>query len=61
MGEQAAESGGFRVNKFAELPRSHVDALTLKSLVYELIDSGTWQGVTAIAPASELSGSPAPP
>ena len=49
-----------------------VDAVarTLKDLVHELIDSGTWQGVTPIAPltqapsmapAEELSGSPAPP
>ena len=36
-------------------------ALTLKSLVYELSDKGIWQGVSLIAPAAELSHSPAPP
>jgi DNA-binding transcriptional LysR family regulator len=34
-------------------------ALTLKSLVRELVESGAWQGVTLIAPAAEPSGSPA--
>ena len=42
-------------------PAIEAVALTLKALVYELIDSGTWQGVTAIAPATDLSSSPAPP
>lgn len=37
-------------------------AMTLKSLVYEMIDSGTWQGVSLVMPAlAELSGSQAPP
>lgn len=37
-------------------------AITLKALVYDMIDSGTWQGVSLIMPAlAELSGSQAPP
>ena len=36
-------------------------ALTLKSLVRELVESGAWQGVTLIAPAAEPSGSAGPP
>jgi LysR family transcriptional regulator, nitrogen assimilation regulatory protein len=35
-------------------------ASTLKSLVRELVENGTWQGVTMIAPAAELSRSAAP-
>lgn len=35
-------------------------ALTLKSLVRELIENGTWQGVSLIAPPAELSRSAAP-
>jgi LysR family transcriptional regulator, nitrogen assimilation regulatory protein len=31
-------------------------AVMLKSLVRELVESGTWQGVSLIAPAAELSG-----
>ncbi len=50
---------------FAEVgqrsPTIEAVALTLKSLVCELIESGTWQGVTLIAPPTELSGSAAPP
>ena len=42
-------------------PAIEAVALTLKSLVHELVDSGTWQGVSLIAPSAELSGSPAPP
>ncbi len=41
-------------------PAIEAVALTLKSLVYELIESGTWQGASLIAPATELSGSAAP-
>jgi LysR family nitrogen assimilation transcriptional regulator len=36
-------------------------ALTLKSLVHELVESGAWQGVSLIAPTAEPSRSPAPP
>jgi LysR family transcriptional regulator, nitrogen assimilation regulatory protein len=37
-------------------------AMTLKALVYDMIDSGTWQGVSLVMPAlAELSGSQAPP
>ena len=39
-------------------PAIEAVALTLKSLVRELVESGTWQGVTLIAPAAESSGSP---
>lgn len=42
-------------------PAIEAVALTLKSLVYELCDKGTWQGVSLIAPAAELSRSAAPP
>jgi LysR family nitrogen assimilation transcriptional regulator len=35
-------------------------ALTLKSLVRELVESGKWQGVSLIADQAELSGSLAP-
>ena len=40
-------------------PAIEAVALTLKSLVRELVESGTWQGVTLIAPTAEPSGSPA--
>jgi DNA-binding transcriptional LysR family regulator len=40
-------------------PAIEAVALTLKSLVRELVESGAWQGVTLIAPAVEPSGSPA--
>ena len=36
-------------------------ALTLKSLVRELVADGTWQGVSLITPSAELSRSLAPP
>jgi LysR family nitrogen assimilation transcriptional regulator len=36
-------------------------ALTLKSLVRELVESGTWQGVSLIADPAELSASLVPP
>ncbi len=36
-------------------------ALTLKSLVYELIESDTWKGVSLIAPPAELSRAAASP
>jgi len=36
-------------------------AETLKSLVHELVESGTWQGVSLVAAPAELSGSPTPP
>jgi LysR family nitrogen assimilation transcriptional regulator len=42
-------------------PAIEAVALTLKSLVHELIESGTWQGVSLIAAAEELSCSPTPP
>jgi LysR family transcriptional regulator, nitrogen assimilation regulatory protein len=41
-------------------PAIEAVALTLKSLVHELIQNGTWQGVSLIAPAAELSRSAAP-
>lgn len=40
-------------------PATEAVALTLKSLVRELVESGTRQGVTLIAPAAEPSSSPA--
>src|SRR6202035_2458523 len=40
-------------------PAIEAVALTLKSLVRELVESGVWQGVTLIASAAEPSGSPA--
>jgi LysR family transcriptional regulator, nitrogen assimilation regulatory protein len=40
-------------------PAIEAVALTLKSLVRELVESGAWQGVTLIAPAAEPSGLPA--
>jgi LysR family transcriptional regulator, nitrogen assimilation regulatory protein len=50
---------------FAEVghrsPAIDAVALTLKSLVRELVESGTWQGVSLIADPAELSGSLAPP
>jgi hypothetical protein len=36
-------------------PAIEAVALTLKSLVRELVESGAWQGVTLIAPAAALS------
>ncbi|MFZ0527429.1 MAG: LysR substrate-binding domain-containing protein [Xanthobacteraceae bacterium] len=36
-------------------PAVEAVAQTLKSLVYELIENGTWQGVSLIAPATEPS------
>jgi LysR family nitrogen assimilation transcriptional regulator len=40
-------------------PAIETVALTLKSLVRELVESGAWQGVTLIAPDAAPSGSPA--
>jgi hypothetical protein len=40
-------------------PAIEAVALTLKSLVRELVESGTWQGVTLIAPDAEPSEPPA--
>jgi LysR family nitrogen assimilation transcriptional regulator len=40
-------------------PAIEAVALTLKSLVRELVESGAWQGVTLIAPTAESPGSPA--
>jgi LysR family transcriptional regulator, nitrogen assimilation regulatory protein len=42
-------------------PAIEAVALTLKSLVHELTDSGIWQGVALIAPPARLSRSAAPP
>jgi LysR family nitrogen assimilation transcriptional regulator len=42
-------------------PAIEAVARTLKSLVRELVESGTWQGVSLIADAAELSASLAPP
>jgi DNA-binding transcriptional LysR family regulator len=42
-------------------PAIEAVALTLKSLVRELVESGTWQGVSLIADPAELSASLAPP
>lgn len=42
-------------------PAIEAVAVTLKSLILELVESGAWQGVTTIAPAAGLSRSPAPP
>jgi LysR family nitrogen assimilation transcriptional regulator len=39
-------------------PAIEAVALTLKSLVRELVESGGWQGVTLIAPAAEPPGLP---
>jgi LysR family nitrogen assimilation transcriptional regulator len=41
-------------------PSVEAVALTLKSLVYELVENGTWQGVSLIDAATELSHSLAP-
>jgi len=41
-------------------PAIEAVALTLKTLVRELIENGTWQGVSLIAPATDLSPSAAP-
>lgn len=41
-------------------PAIEAVALTLKSLVHELIESGTWQGVSPIARAAEPSRASAP-
>jgi LysR family transcriptional regulator, nitrogen assimilation regulatory protein len=42
-------------------PAIEAVASTLKSLVRELVDSGTWQGASLIADPAELSGSLVPP
>jgi DNA-binding transcriptional LysR family regulator len=42
-------------------PAIEAVALTLKSLVRELVENGTWQGVSMIAPPAEPSCSAAPP
>jgi LysR family nitrogen assimilation transcriptional regulator len=42
-------------------PAIEAVARTLKSLVRELVESGTWQGVSLVADAVELSASLAPP
>lgn len=42
-------------------PAVEAVALILKTLVRELVENGTWQGVSLIAPAAELSCSAAPP
>jgi LysR family nitrogen assimilation transcriptional regulator len=42
-------------------PAVEAVALTLKSLVRELVESGAWQGVSLIAAPAELSHSLAPP
>jgi DNA-binding transcriptional LysR family regulator len=42
-------------------PAIEAVASTLKSLVRELVESGTWQGASLIADPAELSGSLAPP
>jgi DNA-binding transcriptional LysR family regulator len=42
-------------------PAIEAVALTLKSLVRELVESGTWQGVSLIADPAELSASLVPP
>jgi LysR family nitrogen assimilation transcriptional regulator len=41
-------------------PAIEAVALTLKSLVYELVENGTWQGVSLIAPVAEPSHLAAP-
>ena len=50
---------------FAEVgqrsPAIEAVALILKTLVRELVENGTWQGVSLVAPANELSCSAAPP
>jgi hypothetical protein len=42
-------------------PAVEAVALTLKSLVRELVESGTWKGVSLAAAPTELSHSLAPP
>ena len=42
-------------------PAIEAVALTLKNLVHELIEDGTWQGASVIAFPAELSRLPAPP
>jgi LysR family nitrogen assimilation transcriptional regulator len=42
-------------------PAVEAVALTLKSLIRELVESGTWQGVSLIADPAELSASLVPP
>jgi DNA-binding transcriptional LysR family regulator len=42
-------------------PAVEAVALTLKSLVRELVESGTWQGVSLLADPAELSSSLVPP
>jgi LysR family transcriptional regulator, nitrogen assimilation regulatory protein len=41
-------------------PAVEAVALILKSLVHELVESGTWKGVSLVAPPAELSRVPAP-
>jgi LysR family transcriptional regulator, nitrogen assimilation regulatory protein len=42
-------------------PAIEAVSLTLKSLVYELVERGIWQGASPITPPAELSGFPTPP
>jgi DNA-binding transcriptional LysR family regulator len=42
-------------------PAIEAVALTLKSMIRELVESGTWQGVSLIADPEELSASLVPP
>lgn len=42
-------------------PAIEAVSLTLKSLIYELVERGIWQGTSLIIPPAELSGSPIPP
>jgi LysR family nitrogen assimilation transcriptional regulator len=56
-----ARSAALCFSEVGELgPAIEVVALTLKSLVHEMIASGTWQGVSLIAPAAEPSRPIAP-
>jgi hypothetical protein len=62
--EQALETHSFRMQNLAKLLPVHVDDLDalqpFKSLAHELIENGTWQGVTVIGASAELPRSPAP-
>ena len=42
-------------------PAIEAVALTLKSLVHEMVEGGIWQGVSLITPPAELSRAPTPP
>jgi LysR family transcriptional regulator, nitrogen assimilation regulatory protein len=42
-------------------PAIEAVALTLKNLIHELVENGTWQGVSLIPPPAELSHSLVPP